>query len=1248
MVEAASVAVGETAAITIDLLDSAEAYIPGDRRLALATGTAMPDRVRGAALFADISGFTPLTEALASELGEHRGAEELTTHLNGVFHALIAELERFGGDVIYFSGDAITCWIDGDDGTSATACALAMQATMGRLGEVVTPAGTRVRLAMKAAVAVGAARRFLVGDPEVQLIDVLAGRLIDNLASAEHRAERGEVVLDPSALKALGDRVEIREHRVDKESGRAFGVVDRMTEPVAVADVPVQVYTPPLPEDVVRQWLLPAVYERLRTGRGEFLAELRPAYPVFVRFGGIDYDHDDDAMAKLDDFVRRAERILRTYGGNLLHLSLGDKGAYLYAVFGAPFAHEDDAARAAAAALELRELPSTTAVTNVQIGITYGRLRSGTYGHKRRQTFTCLGDAVNLSARLMAKAPPGQVYVSEPVRRAAGEVFSWEQLGPLTLKGKAEPVSAFALTGSRRHASRGSGTQELPMVGRRAELETVAAKLDEAVLGRGQIIGVSAEAGMGKSRLVAELARTAGRQGFIVALGECQSYGANTSYFVWRDIWSTLFRLDRRLPEQDQVQALEAELSAIDPALVPRAPLLGGLLDLPLPDNELTAQFDAKLRKTSLEGLLARCLEARAAAAPLIIVLEDCHWLDPLSRDLLELLGRALAGLRVLLVLAYRPGSGVGGGVGGERLPHFLEIALAELDDAQAAQLIRSKLAQLLGADAEPPPALVELVTRRAQGNPFYMEELLDFIRSRHVDMQNASALARLQLPESMHSLVLSRIDMVGESPRRTLKVASVVGRVFRASSLIGVYPELGGLDEVKEHLRALSTVDMVTLEQEAEQSYLFKHVVTQEVAYESMPFAFRSLLHERAGRYIEMTEADAIERNLDLLAHHYWHSQNLPKKREYLGRAGTAAEASYANAAAIGYFERLAPLVEGAARIDALLKLGKVVELVGDWKRAEEVDTQALALAVSLDDVRSRASCETALAEVARKQSRFDEAFERLDRAARGFETVGDESGVGLVKHLAGTVAAQRGDYPKAVENYEASLVIRERIGDKVSMGSLLSNLGIVAEYRGDYETSHRLHERALQLRTDIGDRRGIGNSTTNLGMIAVLQKQFADARDWFRKSMLLNREVGDAWMVALCDHNLANATRGLGENDAARSHYAASLRAYRSYEDAWALAFLLEDVGMLVAATGNVPAAHELLGAADALRDANDMPRPPSRQQEIERELLEFDSAVPQPQRDACRAQGRTMGLHAAVDFALDLCGSHTAVPR
>ena len=265
-----------TSAVWSPGLDNPQAYIPGDRRRALACGVAIPDRVRGAALFADISGFTPLTDALARELGPQRGAEELTGHLNRVFQALIDELDRFDGHVIYFSGDAVTCWLDADDA----------------------------------------------------------------------------------------------------------------------------------------------------------------------------------ATAKLDAFIRHAQRVVTAHGGNLLQLTLGDKGAYLYAVFGAPLAHEDDAARAAAAALEMRELVAVSTVTGLQIGIAHGRLRSGMYGHAERQTFTCLGDAVNVAARLMSAASPGRAYVTDAVRRAAGDGFTWETLAPIPVKGKIDRLAVSELTGSRRHASR--------------------------------------------------------------------------------------------------------------------------------------------------------------------------------------------------------------------------------------------------------------------------------------------------------------------------------------------------------------------------------------------------------------------------------------------------------------------------------------------------------------------------------------------------------------------------------------------------------------------------------------------------------------------------------------------------------------------------------------------------------------------------------------------------------------------------
>ena len=411
-------AVTEDTALRTQHEDLPWAYIPRDRRRALAAGVELPTRVTGSALFADISGFTPLTEALADELGSQRASETLSGHLNRVFHAVIGALDRYGGDVVYFSGDAITCWLDGDDGTRAVAAGFAMQEAIAREGQITTPGGLFVQLGLKVAIAVGDARRFVVGDPEIQLIEVLAGSIVDRIADAEHEAESGDIVLSPEAAFALAGRVELAGPVTVEGLGRVAQLL---------VDVP---ETPPPPEaelseELARQWLLPAVYDRLSSARGRFLAELRPAFPVFVKFDGIDYDGDEGAIEQLDEFVRGAQRILTDYGGNVLQLTLGDKGAYLYAVVGTPFAHEDDAARACAAALELQRLPETTAARHIQIGITNGRLRSGTYGHEARRTFVCLGDAVNLSARLMSRAGWGEIYVSELVRRLAGAGFEW-------------------------------------------------------------------------------------------------------------------------------------------------------------------------------------------------------------------------------------------------------------------------------------------------------------------------------------------------------------------------------------------------------------------------------------------------------------------------------------------------------------------------------------------------------------------------------------------------------------------------------------------------------------------------------------------------------------------------------------------------------------------------------------------------------------------------------------------------------
>ena len=1173
------------------LSDHREAYLAGDRRRALREGRELPDRAHGVALFADISGFTPLTEVLANELGARRGSEELTAQLNRVLTEVIEVIIRHGGDVISFAGDAVTCWLDGDDGRRGAACGLDIQQTMASIGTIRTPGGTEVVLAIKVAVAVGPVRRMVVGDPAIELIDVLAGRLMDEMADAEHLAEKGDVVLARSALDSLGDAAVVSEIRYGAD-GNEVGVLAGLRVEVAVG-APMATESR-LDDALVRPWILPAVYEQLAAGRGELLAELRAAYPVFVRFGGIDYDDDPDASAKLDEFVRRAQRVLADFGGNLLQLNIGDKGAYLYAVFGAPHSHEDDASRAANAALELLALEGETAACDLQIGIAHGRVRSGSCGHPMRQTFTCLGDAVNLAARLMSKAPPGQAYISDEVRRALTPRVECQLVGEMTVKGKAEPVRVLAIVGLRMRPVQREIRYPLPMIGRDAEMAAFEHALAEVDAGSGRVVAVAAEAGRGKSRLISEFVRHLAASGITVGWGEAQSFGRTTSYLVWRDVWRTLLGVDDDADDHAQRVEVTRRLAAISADHAHRAPLLTAVIGTTLDDNELTSTFDAKLRKTSLESLLVDLIRARAGDAPLAIVLEDCHWIDPLSRDLLEELVLATTSLPVLFVLAYRPADVPGGGLGLDRVPTFQELRLDELDAGNAHLVLRAKLEQLFGPAVNPAPGLVQFVIERAQGNPFYLEELINYIHGLGVDPADPAAFRRLEIPDTLLRLVQSRIDMLADVPRTVLKVASVVGRNFESPFVHGYYPELGSLDIVENALEAARQADVVRIDRREDHSWLFRHVVARDVAYDSMPYATRAAMHDRAGAYIEAAGPHAIERDLDLLAYHYWLGNDRDKKREYGVRAGVAAQARYANDDAAEHFQRVLPLLADGERVGVLRRLGKVLELRGGWVDAETTYRSAIELATHVGDDRQRAGAQADLAESLRKQGRFDDAHQQLTDAGVTFTRIDDPAGLALVLHLQGTLASQQGQYGPARLAYEQSLEIRQRLGEQASIGSLFSNLAVVAENEGDLEGAKEMNERALAIREGVGDRWAICVSHNNLGMIALLQQDFFTAEMRFQESMRLATEVGDRWIVAVGHHNLANANLGLGRLDQAGADFLQALQAYEDYSDQWSIALLAEDMVPLAVANEQFTAALELVGAADSLRERLNAPRP------------------------------------------------------
>jgi class 3 adenylate cyclase/tetratricopeptide (TPR) repeat protein len=1129
-------------------------YLPQDRRRALSSGDTLPDRTNGTVLFADISGFTALTESLRDRLGVRQGAEALSRLLDAVYSGLIAEVEKYGGSVIGFAGDAMTCWFDKNPAARSLSAAMSMQQAIHTFPE----------LGLKVAIASGPVRRFVVGSPDGQRWDLLAGETVARTSVGEHLANKGDVLVDEVTAKLLGDSLSIKEWREDNESKERFAVVLKYTGSTAESKPDSR---PILSNEVLRSWIPHELFERETSSQGAFLTEFRPCVALFVRFIGLDYDLDE-AEKQLDTFFRGVQTIVARYEGVLLQLTIGDKGSYAYINFGALTTHEDDARRAVRTAIELRDLARQSGFLQpLQMGITQGTLRVGAYGGQTRKTFGALGDDVNLAARLMTTAKADEILLSSHVHKAVVNDFTFEPRPPLPMKGKAEPLPVFAVTGeSQKRAVRlQEPNYSLPMVGRQDELKLIDEKLDLAAGGKSQVIGIVAEAGVGKSRLVAEIIRNARRKGFVGFGGACQSDGIHTPYLAWKSIWQAFFDVNPEMSERKLIRWLEGDIEDKAPSRIEAMPLLNVVLDLNIPENDFTRNLEPKIRQSALLALLEDCLKAQANDEPTLIVIEDLHWIDALSHDLLEGLAKALANYAVCFVLAYRPpqlerlqSPRI------EALPRFTRIELHELTTAEAESAIRAKLLQLYPARGGAlPTGMVDALMARAQGNPFYLEELLNYVRDRGLD---PSDIENIELPDSLHTLILSRIDQLNEQEKTTLRVASIIGRLFRAKWLTGYYPELGTPAQVKAVLDALSGLDITPLDSpEPELAYLFKHIVTHEVTYESLPFATRARLHEQLAWYLENQVDIGVPHTsplLDVIAFHYGHSENLEKQREYLREAGEAAQKNYANDAALEYYGQLLPLLKDEKEQTQIhLKRGEVLELIGKYDDAES--DYRVALEFAENDMGLKASAQYALGKLNRHRGDYASALNWLAQAKEARTRLDDTTGLAQVLIETGMALYRRGEYAQAHESLNEGLALAREEEDKLNTSLALNDLGLVAWSQGDYTAARALHEESLALEREMSSKRGVAASLNNLGNAALAQGDYAAARALHEEGLVLMREMGDKAGTAISLNNLGLATLAQGDYAVTQVLYMESLNLSREIGSKAGISLSLTSLG-------------------------------------------------------------------------------------
>lgn len=650
-------------------------------------------------------------------------------------------------------------------------------------------------------------------------------------------------------------------------------------------------------------------------------------------------DPEDWAEIVGGAFERLTAAVLR-YGGAINKL-MGDG---LLALFGAPEAHEDDPHRAVLAGLAMIE---TTKVYgqeirarygfdfNVRVGINTGTAVVGEVGSPLAADNTAIGDAVNIAARMEQTAAPGVVQISGDTYRHVAPLFDVEALGEIELKGKAAKVSAYRVVGEKAEPGRLRGLEGVsaPIVGREEELATLRELLDRVRGGKGHIVCLMGEAGLGKSRLINELAEewcaTAPDDTWVSLAGV--PYDASRPFGVFQNYARSFFGVELDDPADvihQKVATAVRDRGASEDAVA----LCSVAFERVIAAKVLHEgrDFPADVIKKDIYDVVYPGFKETCTAHPTVLVGDDLHWADPASVDLLAHLFGLIDEVPILFILAFRP----------ERqspawqlklkaeteFPHrYTEMRLKPLTH-EAADTLVSELLDI----ADLPPELRTLILRKADGNPYFVEEIVrtlidDGIVTRDDDgmhWRSSATVDDIAIPDNLQALLMSRIDRLDHDTKATLQVASVIGRSFYYRILNAISDTAMGLDR---HLGSLERVELVReASRRPELEYMFRHELARDAAYGSILNRRRREFHRQVGEAIETVFADRIEENAHRLGHHFMLAGDHEKARRYYEMAGDSAaavsapEESYLHYARAAEAARQAGQADVAARIEA------------------------------------------------------------------------------------------------------------------------------------------------------------------------------------------------------------------------------------------------------------------------------------------------------------------------------------------
>jgi predicted ATPase/class 3 adenylate cyclase len=836
----------------------------------------------------------------------------------------------------------------------------------------------------------------------------------------------------------------------------------------------------------------------------------------------------------------KAVQIVESHKG-IVNQFVGDE---ILALFGIPIAHEDDPRRAVKAALELHRMvrqmspevegrigKPLTMHTGINTGLIVTNLsddRDGVYG--------ITGDAVNIGARLAAGARGDEILLSRETQRLIAPYFETEALQELRMKGKAEPTIPYRVIGESRIQSRFEAAEQRGFktyTGRDQELASLHAILEKTFQGEGQFVTVVGEAGVGKSRLLYEFRHRLDRNKTTVLEGRCQAYGGDTPYLPFLDAMRRGLQLKEEDSPSELLEKSLTNIKAIDPSLEQYIPLYLHLLSIPS-DYSLPTHLQGKELRKAMEEAFAAINILNTQHRPMVLILEDWHWSDEASQSALKHLIGVTAPYALMVVVTYRPEYEVNWGY----QSHHTPILLKPLKAQHTENIIKS----FTGA-SHLPEGLVALIHERTGGNPLFIEEVCySLIEEGVVVVEGGQAaltqsLENLSLPETVQSIIRTRLDRLDANAKEALRLASVIGRVFARRILERVHSAQFVLSESLDALKSLDLIQQIRVLPEAE--YSFRHVLTQMVVYETLLLQKRKELHGAIGRAIEEVYSERLEEQAPILAYHYARSDQQDKATHYAILAGDQAAGLYANSVATAYYKQALTMARKLPaspeahgwQIDAALKLAAVGITRQDIERDRRNLEQAHSLAEALNDERRLAQVLYWLGRIHYVLWSPKIAMEYARQSLEIADRMTDDALAAAPINLVGRVYYQLSDFTQASRFLERSIEQMRRIGNKVEESTASAFAGYILGHLGEFGRALAHANHGIQLAQEIQNPFTEANGYHFRGCIFDQRGEWTRAIADYEKAIGIAEKAEDLFRLYMVKSWIGRAHAMIGE---------------------------------------------------------------------------------------------------------------------